>query len=80
MKWMGLLLELANVKPNQRKGKHELLGYAIVRMNGLTGKKFWQAYDGDGKNEVSYSAGQPLSFPLDNIQVGVKIELFTPGE
>lgn len=65
---------------NQKKSKRRLLGYAVVRMNGLSGKKYWQTYDGDGRNEVTYSGGQPLTFPLDGVQVGIRIELLAPEE
>jgi len=62
------------------EGKRELLGYAEVREDHLSGKKFWQTYDGDGKNEVTYSGGQPLIFPVEGVQVGVRIELYAPEE
>ena len=79
---MKLLTELSQrlQQENQKKGKRELLSYAEVRKDGLSGKKFWQTYGGDGKNEVTYSGGQPLVFPVDGIQVGVRVELLSPEE
>lgn len=64
----------------RKKGKRRLLGYAEVKKDDISGKQFWQTYDGDGKNEVIYSAGQPLEFRAEFLQIGVRIELFAPEE
>jgi len=71
------LINLLRRKKKIQK-ENNLLGYAIVKKDNLTGKKMWVSYNGEGKDEVIFSAGQPLTFPPEELQVGTKIELFTP--
>jgi len=73
---MSLFNSLKRKKKTQKE--NNLLGYAIIKKDNLTGKKMWVSYNGEGKDEVTFSAGQPLTFPPEELQVGTKIELFAP--
>lgn len=65
----------------QKKASNtNLIGYAILKKDGLTGKKYWVSWDGEGHNEVTFSGGQPLVFLPEGCQVGVRVELLAPKE
>ena len=82
MRWKKSFLEFIQriQQESPKKNKSNLLGYAVLRKDEFTGKKFWQTYDESGYNEVTFSAGQALAFPPEEMQVGIKIELFAPEE
>lgn len=63
-----------------KKTKDNIFGRALLQKDDLTGKKYWSTWDGKGKNEVVFSAGQALSFPPDELQVGTGIHLIAPKE
>lgn len=67
---------------NKKKVRHEeeLIGTSIIRRDTFTGKKFWVTWDGDGHNEVTYSAGQALVFPPDELRIGTRLHFLPPEE
>lgn len=70
------LLDQTNRKKSRRK--EEVIGTAILRRDNFTGKKFWVSWDGEGHNEVTFSAGQPLVFPPDPMQAGTRVQFLPP--
>lgn len=62
----------------KRTRQEEVIGAAVLKRDNLTGKKFWTTWDGEGQNEVIFSAGQPLMFPIEELQVGTRIHLISP--
>jgi len=50
----------------------------LLKKDGLTGKKYWVSWGEDGREEVIFSAGQPLVFPPEGMQEGVEIKLCRP--
>lgn len=59
---------------------NDIFGRALLQKDKLTGKKYWSTWDGEGKNEIIFSAGQALSFPPDELQIGTQIHLIAPKE
>jgi hypothetical protein len=57
-----------------------LIGFALIRKDDFSGKKYWVTWDGEGKNEAVFSAGQALTFPPDELQIGTRIRLLPPEE
>lgn len=75
-----LYQEIAQERPNRKRTfQEELIGTAILKRDNFTGKKYWTTWDGDGQNEVTFSAGQPLMFPPEELQVGTRVRLLPPG-
>jgi len=62
----------------KRTLQEELIGTAILRRDNFTGKKYWTTWDGKGHNEATFSAGQPLTFLPEVLQVGTRIHLLPP--
>ncbi len=56
-----------------------MVGTAILRRDTFSGKKFWVTQDGDGHNEVTFSAGQPLLFPSEML-IGTRVHWLPPEE
>ena len=70
--------QLERTDRKKKTRQEEVIGTAILRRDMFTGKKFWVTWDEDGHNEVTFSAGQPLSFPPDGLQVGTRIHFLPP--
>lgn len=71
-----LIQRLSN--SSQVSKESNLLGRALLKKDGLTGKKYWVSWGEDGREEVIFSAGQPLVFPPEGMQEGVEIKLCRP--
>ena len=57
-----------------------MIGTSILKRDNFTGKKHWVTWDGEGHNEVTYSAGQALVFPPDELPIGTRLHLLPPEE
>lgn len=58
----------------------EMIGYALLKKDSLTGKKYWISWAGKGDNEVTFDEGSPLVFPPDTLQIGTRVHLLPPKE
>ena len=78
---MMLYQEVAQSQAHKDKMHQvEMVGSAILKKDNFTGKKYWVTYDGEGDNEATFSGGQPLIFPPDELQIGTVIHLLPPEE
>jgi len=64
----------------KRSFQRVIIGSAVLKKDHLTGKKFWVSWDGQGNSEVTFSGGQPLVFPPEQLQIGTTIQLLSPEE
>lgn len=58
----------------------EMIGYAVLKKDSLTGQKHWISWDGKGYNEITFGEGEPLLFPPDTLQIGTRVHLLPPEE
>jgi hypothetical protein len=63
-------------QPKLSKG-HVLAGYAILREDPSTGLKFWATYNSEGSDFANLSPMQPLVFPVEKLELGTKVELYS---
>ena len=72
--------EVAQDRSIRRKSasREEIIGTAILKRDNFTGKKYWTTWDGEGRNEATFSASQPLTFLPEVLQVGTRIHLLPP--
>lgn len=74
-----LVQEVIQDRSNRKRThREEMIGTAILKRDNFTGKKYWTTWDGEGHNEVTFSAGQPLMFPPGELQVGTMVHLLPP--
>ena len=57
----------------------QLVGYAILTKDAITGFKQWSTYAADGSNFTNLSPQQPLVIPVESkLQLGTRVEIRTP--
>jgi len=79
--FLSLYLEVVQNPPSKKEdSKERLIGFALLKKDDFTGKKYWSTWDGDGGNEIIFSAGQALTFPPNELQIGTRIHFLPPEE
>jgi len=57
----------------------QLIGYAILTKDVITGFKQWATYAADGSDFTNLSPQQPLVIPVESkLQLGTRVEIRTP--
>ena len=83
-RWVKLFLQLRlEVTQDQNRrinisSQRKLIGLARLEKDDLSGKKYWVSWDGEGNSEVTFSGGQPLVFPPNQLQIGTSVRLLSP--
>jgi len=57
-----------------------LMGSAVLQKDSFSQNLYWTSWDGEGNNEVSFSAGQALVIPTEHLPIGTEVFLLPPKE
>ena len=56
------------------------MGSAVLRKDSFSQQLFWTSWDGEGNNEVSFTAGQPLMISPEHLPIGTEVYLLPPKD
>lgn len=69
---------IRNQSSRKKIYQEEMIGIALLKKDSISGKKYWDTWDGEGRNEVIFNADEPLMFPPEELQVGTMVHLLPP--
>jgi len=59
-----------------RSQKEDRIGYAVLRKDEITGKKYWETWDGEGENKIIFELEEPLILPPGGLPIGTMIVIY----
>ena len=80
MRFLKRLIKNVILDPKEVKTKQNLIGYAVLIYDDISGMKMWATYRGDGKAHTNLSPMQPLVFPVEKLGLGTRIDWYGSDE